>query len=67
MQERVEFGGAPFYMEELLFDPQTSGGLLACLDPEEAEKALEEIENLGLPCGIIGTIEKKREKSIYVR
>ena len=67
MQERVEFGGAPFYMEELLFDPQTSGGLLACLDPKEAEKALEEIENLGLPCGIIGTIEKKREKSIYVR
>ena len=44
------------------FDPQTSGGLLACLDPKEAEKALEEIENLGLPCGIIGTIEKKREK-----
>ena len=63
----VEFQGVSFEMEELLFDPQTSGGLLACLDPEEAEKALEEIENLGLPCGIIGTIEKKREKSIYVR
>ena len=67
LQERVEFEKVPFYIEELLFDPQTSGGLLASISPEEGEQALREIAALGLPCGKIGQITEKKEKSIYVR
>ncbi len=67
MQEQVDFGDAPFYAEELFFDPQTSGGLLASLAPEDGKTALGEIAKLGLPCGIIGKIEKRKEKGIYVR
>lgn len=66
LQERVEFRDTPFYMEELLFDPQTSGGLLASLDPEDGKAALEELASLGLPCGLIGRIGERKEKSIYV-
>ena len=55
-----------YVMEEILFDPQTSGGLLVAIPENEAKKALKEIEALGLDCGIIGRVTEKREKKIYV-
>ena len=67
LQNRVEFCRIPFYVEELLFDPQTSGGLLISMAPEEGERALREIAALGLPCGRIGRIVDRKEKRIYVR
>lgn len=67
LQGRVVFEQVPFYVEELLFDPQTSGGLLVSLPEEDGGRALREIAALGLPCGRIGRIEDRREKSIYVR
>lgn len=62
----VEFKDCSFSMEEILFDPQTSGGLLVSMAAKDAEKAMEEIRKLGLPCGIIGEIVEKKEKKIYV-
>ncbi|MGB4589464.1 MAG: selenide, water dikinase SelD [Clostridiaceae bacterium] len=62
----VEFTDCSFAMEEILFDPQTSGGLLVSMEAKDAEKAIIEIRNLGLPCGIIGEIVEKKEKKIYV-
>lgn len=67
MEGQVEFQNVPFEMEEILFDPQTSGGLLVSLAPEDGEACLEDIKKLGLPCGMIGTVVKKREKKIYVK
>lgn len=64
---RVNFRNVPFSMEEILFDPQTSGGLLVSLPTKEANLALNEIEILGLPCGIVGTITRKNDKIIIVR
>ena len=54
-------------MEEILFDPQTSGGLLISMPMEDGMKAAEEMKSLGLPCGLVGRIEKRREKTVYVR
>ena len=67
LEGQVEFGDVPFEMEEILFDPQTSGGLLVSLAMEDAQPCLEAVQKLGLPCALIGTVEKKREKKIYVR
>lgn len=67
IEDDVEFRNVPFEMEEILYDPQTSGGLLVSLAPEDAEACLSEIKKLGLPCGLIGRIEKKKEKKIYVK
>ena len=63
----VEFKpGVSFSMEELLFDPQTSGGLLVSLPAAYGEEVLTKLETLGLPCGIVGRIVEKAEKEIIV-
>ena len=63
---QVAFENCSFAMEEILFDPQTSGGLLVAIPENEAEKVLKEIEALGLDCGMIGKVTEKKEKKIYV-
>ena len=56
-------------MEDLLFDPQTSGGLLAAVPFEEGEKLLAALKDAGLktPPAIIGRVEEKKEHFIYFR
>ncbi len=60
----VEFRRKDFALEEILFDPQTNGGLLAAVHPEDAPRALREIEELGFPCGIVGAIQTGGKKII---
>lgn len=62
----VDFQIDDFAMEEILYDPQTSGGLLVSLPAEEATALLKEVERLGLPCGIIGEITEKTIKKITI-
>ena len=64
----VEFSSwIPFSMEELLFDPQTSGGLLFAVKPEQAGAFLKELQGAGLPAAMVGRFVSKKEKDIYVR
>ncbi len=51
-----------FEMEEILFDPQTSGGLLVSIEKRDADKCLEELKALGLPCAIVEKSQKKGRK-----
>ena len=37
----------------LLFDPQTSGGLLAAIPAENAEACLAELKELGYPASVV--------------
>ena len=66
VQGKVKFEGASFAMEEILYDPQTSGGLLFSIDPADGEEALYELRTLGLPCAIVGRITKRGEQAILV-
>ena len=64
----VEFSSwIPFSMEELLFDPQTSGGLLFAVKPEQAGAFLKELQGAGLPAAMVGRFVSKKERDIYVR
>ena len=62
----VEFKDISFAMEEVLFDPQTSGGLLLAVDPDDVEAMVAEMQNCGLPAAIVGEIVEKGEIEITV-
>lgn len=62
----VQFDGISFAMEEVLFDPQTSGGLLIAVQPAQAEKLLGELQKEGFPAAIVGKIREKTSAEIYV-
>lgn len=62
----VQFDGISFAMEEVLFDPQTSGGLLIAVQSAQAEKLLGELQKEGLPAAIVGKIREKTSAEIYV-
>lgn len=62
--EHVSFENVPFAMEEVLFDPQTSGGLLIAVAPEQAAAMEEKLQAAGLPAAVVGEITEKKEKEI---
>lgn len=66
VQHKVQFVDSSFVMEEVLYDAQTSGGLLVSLDADDAKAAIVELKQLGLPCEIVGTITEKQEKSVII-
>ena len=63
----VEFSSSvPEEFRALLFDPQTSGGLLAAIAPESANAALAAMERRGVPARIIGEVVTKRHPLIEI-
>jgi len=62
----VKFDGVPFAMEEVLFDPQTSGGLLIALPGDQAAALRAELRELGLPAEIVGELTERGETEILV-
>ena len=63
----VTFENVSFSMEEVLFDPQTSGGLLLAVAPEAAAALEAELQAAGLPARIVGKILPKAEQEILVK
>ena len=63
----VTFEDLPFAMEEVLFDPQTSGGLLMAAASEDASALEAELQAAGLPAKIVGEIVPKTEHEITVK
>ncbi len=52
---------------KLLFDAQTSGGLLAALRPDQAEEALDRLRQGGdTDSSIIGRVQRRRENGPYL-
>lgn len=62
----VWFEKVPFPMEEILFDPQTSGGLLFAVAPQDADALEAALQAAGLPAKIVGEITAKQEPEITV-
>ena len=62
----VEFAQEDYAFEELLMDPQTSGGLLIACDPEDAGLLLERIQRHQAQAQIVGQVTEKTQKYITV-
>lgn len=67
VESYVKFEDISFAMEEVLYDPQTSGGLLLAVHPEDAESMTARMQKEGLPAAVVGKITEKKEYEIYVR
>jgi selenide,water dikinase len=61
---KAEVSHLPFALQELLFDPQTSGGLLICVDPEQAEGLLAKIQTDDAAAKIIGKVIEREQDVI---
>lgn len=57
----------PELLQDVLFDPQTSGGLLAAVDQLQADTALGALVAAGVPAVRIGSVAPAGEKSVIVR
>ena len=67
LEAHVKFEDIPFAMQEILFDPQTSGGLLIAIGASEADSLLKDLQALDLPANIVGEIVEKTETEILVK
>ena len=66
--EMVDFSNqVPDYMKDILFDPQTSGGLLISLAPEAAELLMDKLQKAGIQnTAIIGDVVSELVGKILV-
>lgn len=62
----VRFENIPFAMEEVLFDPQTSGGLLVALPKEQAAALVEDLRRGGAPAAVVGEVTDSEDIEIRV-
>ena len=57
----------PLDLADVLFDPQTSGGLLISMPPADADVMAARLRDEGLPAAVIGHVEPRGSKSVLVR
>jgi selenide,water dikinase len=66
LKGKYDLGVAEEWLEDILFDPQTSGGLLVSCSVAEAEKLIGRLNELELKSQIIGKVIPLQEKYIIV-
>ncbi len=65
--DNVKFNNQiPEEMEDVLFDPQTSGGLLISVPKKEVDQLFKALANNPISYSIIGEVVKKEEKYLIV-
>ncbi|MDR1362909.1 MAG: selenide, water dikinase SelD [Spirochaetaceae bacterium] len=68
VEKSVDVSLLPFAAQELMFDPQTSGGLLIAASPDEAEELAARIRSAGDEyAAVIGEIMPRKEDVILFR
>ena len=60
--------GVPTHIQDVLFDPQTSGGLLICLAPRKAKQLLDRLRQAGIEAAaIIGEVVSQPRGVVITR
>jgi len=63
---KVEFDGVQDAMQEILFDPQTSGGLLIAVSDADAMQLLARLQKLPIASSLVGSVVPRLVKNILV-
>lgn len=63
----VEEGDVPLHVQDALYDPQTAGGLLMAVHPDDADALFEELKVTVPAAQRVGVATEAREKRIYLR
>lgn len=66
LEGKYELRNIPEWLEDILFDPQTSGGLLVSCTSDEATKLMSRLNELELQSQIIGEVIPLQDKYIIV-
>ncbi|WP_225355544.1 selenide, water dikinase SelD [Ligilactobacillus salivarius] len=66
LEDSIDFKIDDYAMEEILYDPQTSGGLLISISEDKALSLVKELREKGVTANDIGVITDKQEYSIKV-
>lgn len=65
--DRVQFSKAvPLSIQDILFDPQTSGGLLFAIAESRAKMLTDALEKASIQAAVIGRATEKGSKTIYI-
>ncbi len=59
--------GVPAEVVEALYDPQTSGGLLAALDPATALETIDALSAAGVPSALVGRAARRNGALVTVK
>ena len=59
-------GDIPLPLQDICYDPQTSGGLLCALPEAEAATCLAELQNVAPCASIVGYVTEKMDAEIYL-
>ena len=59
-------GDIPLRLQDICYDPQTSGGLLCSIPQEEAAACLAELQEVAPTSAIIGYVSEKLDAEIYL-
>ena len=51
----------------MVFDPQTSGGLLAAVPEREVPEIMDKLETASLQAGVIGEVVDRQEWTLEIR
>ena len=66
MDGKIEMAGVAAAMREIVFDPQTSGGLLIAAAPEAARELCDEIKRDDPAAAIIGEVVEREDVPVLV-
>lgn len=67
LDKKIDIENVPFWLQEIILDPQTSGGLFFSVPKEYAQSLIKELNQHSIKSHIVGTVEDFNGKYIVVR
>ncbi|MCL2753339.1 MAG: selenide, water dikinase SelD [Defluviitaleaceae bacterium] len=64
--EKIDYGNVDVALQELMLDPQTSGGLLLSMSKNDAKQLVKDLAQKGIIAAVVAEVIPKSEKNIIL-